>query len=270
MTCKCQPAAELEEKEAAQSPELGTGKGKLDAAADEASAIHLFTSGSEEVSISFEGLFPNGTSAVTHRVPKDSLDESGSATRSVSRITVDPSGGGSCTTVKCDKYGTPLQDIDAAAAGVAWLSDHASEAAEPSSAVKSPAEGKEEMSYMPKTFNTKTSSVAAETESVPDFLDVAEILEATRDAEEADLVRESLEMKGSSALELGRPKCRSVRMSSVEAEAGNVADVSDLAGMLDPRSPSTAPVSSSEAGPVHEAKTAGDDSKTPDAPASSG
>lgn len=129
LSCKCQPSAEqtleTEAEETKTHPSL---------VADEASAVRLFTSCSDEVSITFEGISSSNSSSegdsesnassrpVTYAVPKDSKYEKGDGPRSVTRITVDRSATSvsRCKTLRCDQYGTPLEEAEAIEDGVAW------------------------------------------------------------------------------------------------------------------------------------------------------
>lgn len=134
MTCKCQTPSEQQQEETG-----GEAKVHPSEAADEAAAIRLYTSCSEGVSIDFAGLLQSpsrspppvdtgdsGTdaTAVTYHVPKDWRYEKGDGPRSVSRITMGAAGGGTCKTLRCDQYGIPLEEVEAAKAGVPWTWEH--------------------------------------------------------------------------------------------------------------------------------------------------
>ncbi|CAN0415178.1 unnamed protein product [Ectocarpus sp. 12 AP-2014] len=143
LTCKCQPPSG-QEAEQQQQQQRGGGEAKVhpSEAADEASAIRLFTSCSEGVTVRYEGLLsqpPPGpvdaadpavaadATAVTYRVPKDWRHEKGDGPRSVTRVSGAGSGGGGgacCKTLRCDQYGIPLEEVEAAEAGVAWTWEH--------------------------------------------------------------------------------------------------------------------------------------------------
>ncbi|CAN0017663.1 unnamed protein product [Ectocarpus sp. 6 AP-2014] len=148
LTCKCQPPsgqeAEQQQQQQQQQQQRGGGEAKVQPseAADEASAIRLFTSCSEGVTVRYEGLLsqpPPGpvaaadpavaahAMAVTYRIPKDWRHENGHAPRSVTRVSGAGSGGGggACfKTLRCDQYGIPLEEVKAAEAGVAWTWEH--------------------------------------------------------------------------------------------------------------------------------------------------
>lgn len=142
-----------EEVVAATIPAGAAGAGAAVAAArEEASSVRLFTSCSDEVSIIFAGVLVSeredgrtGSAPVitvddggddvvvvpaTYKVPKDGKYEKGDGHRSLSRITfcADDGGGGGgrheCKTLRCDQYGTPLKEAEAAAAGVPWTWEH--------------------------------------------------------------------------------------------------------------------------------------------------
>lgn len=138
VSCECQPSSDVsgarqgdggEGDDCTPSPEQES-KIRETEAADEASAVRLFTSSSNGVSINFEGL---SLGAVTYRVPKDSRFKTGDDRRSVTRITVDRvdegvgrggGRGGVCKTLRCNQYGIPLEETAAAEAGVPWTWEH--------------------------------------------------------------------------------------------------------------------------------------------------
>lgn len=183
LSCKCQPSPEKRSQR--HGEEKIAHPSREEEAAEEASAIRLFTSCSEGVSIHFEGLSPSPTSppppppppsssssssspednkpaadavdaadaanesaaatAVTYRVPKDWRYDKGDGPRSVSRITIDRSSSGGdsdkgngngngvggclggskrCKTLRCDQYGIPLEEVEAAKEGVPWTWEH--------------------------------------------------------------------------------------------------------------------------------------------------
>lgn len=144
MSCKCQPSSSsFSSSEHEQHQQQGEEEAKVhpSEAADEAAAIRLYTSCSEGVSVEFQGLLspssrlpPGATgdsaaTAVTYDVPKDWRYEKGDGPRSVTRITVDRSGSGSggsggCKTLRCDQYGIPVEEVEAAKAGVPWTWEH--------------------------------------------------------------------------------------------------------------------------------------------------
>lgn len=124
MSCKCRPSSEDEEAKVHPSE-----------AADEASAVRLFTSCSEGVSISYEDVLPADADtaaaapSVAYDVPTDFRYKKGDGPRSVTRITFDKSGsgkgvGGECKTLRCDQYGTPLEQTEAVEDGVPWTWEH--------------------------------------------------------------------------------------------------------------------------------------------------
>eukprot|EP00903_Cladosiphon_okamuranus_P010471 g9907.t1 len=114
VSCKCEPSSSSDEEHGeGEEEEAKVCPGE---AAEEAAAIRLYTSSSEGVSIEFQGLLSDAgdsaDTAVTYDVPKDFRYEKGDGPRSVTRIVaVDGSGsggGGSCETLRCDQFGTPL------------------------------------------------------------------------------------------------------------------------------------------------------------------
>ncbi|CAN0351540.1 unnamed protein product [Ectocarpus fasciculatus] len=151
LTCKCQPppSGQQEAEEQQQQQQGEEAKVHPSEATDEAAAIRLFTSCSEGVTVRYEGLLPqapgpvasdpaepaepadpaiavDATTAVTYRVPKDWRHEKGDGPRSVSRVSVDrgSAGGACCKTLQCDQYGIPLEEVEAAKAGVPWTWEH--------------------------------------------------------------------------------------------------------------------------------------------------
>jgi len=145
VSCECRAPGgdQLRGDEGAEEAKVHPG-----ARAEEASAVRLFTSCSEGVSISFGGLLllplpassPSdadgdggenppasapAAAAATYRVPKDGRYEKGDGPRSVSRVTVDGTGEcGTCKTLRCDQYGIPLEQAEAEKAGVPWTWEH--------------------------------------------------------------------------------------------------------------------------------------------------
>lgn len=135
-----QPPCEEQEQER----QLQQEEGNVHASdrSEEAEAVRLFTSSSEGVSLTFEGLplSPSqlasdgdetsalaaaataaDASAGTYRVPKDWRYEKGDGPRSVTRVTVDSTGAkGTCKTLRCDQFGTPLDQAEATKEGVPW------------------------------------------------------------------------------------------------------------------------------------------------------
>ena len=140
---KWQPPREVQEEQLKQQHHAERSNAHpSDRRSDEATAVRLFTSSSEGVSLNFEGLLLSpsqppshcgespatagaataaGASAGTYHVPKDWRYEKGDGPRSVSRITVNSAGtGGKCKTLRCDQYGIPLEQVEAAEEGVPW------------------------------------------------------------------------------------------------------------------------------------------------------
>ena len=140
VSCKCQPPSDHQQQQQQQQQPEEEAKVHPGAAAEEASAVRLFTSCSEGVSISFGSLrllppsaggaadaADDAADATWYRVPKDGRYEKGDGPRSVSRVTVvdDDGGGGGgeggrCKTLRCDQYGIPLEQAEAEKAGVPW------------------------------------------------------------------------------------------------------------------------------------------------------
>ncbi len=137
-----QPCEEQEQEEQLQQAEE---EPKVHASgwSEEAPEVRLFTSSSEGVSLNFEGLplspsqlafngdersasaaaaaTAGDASAGTYHVPKDWRYEKGDGPRSVTRVTVDSTGArGTCKTLRCDQFGTPLEQAEATKDGVAW------------------------------------------------------------------------------------------------------------------------------------------------------
>lgn len=233
LTCKCQSAAELEDQnEQPPSPAQKISTNKLKTAADEASAIHLFTICSEGVSIGFEGVLEDDGSPVIYHVPKDSRgDQNGDGPHFLSRITFDHDaigsggGGGLCTTVKCNQHGIPLEELEVTASGVAWLSDQGVSEAVKGLGVEGTG-GKMKMPEMSMlALHERDSSVVAETGSVADLLDVAELLE---EGEEGPSTSSGIGERKTYSVSMQRlTSFGSTGNSSTIAEAGSVAGVED-------------------------------------------